>query len=622
MTRIATSGAELRWVGDLAYYPPDGYSTSPTKATIETSIVRSGTASYKCVSSGASECWMSFPLYGITTGLHYYARAWMYFTGYPASTVQILELQYLASANMGGARMTSTGRVHAINQAGTQIGSDSEILALNTWHLFECHGFGSATVNADQVELWVNGTLVGSTTTDNTSSATTLTVLEVGWMNAPGNTSVIYVDDVAVNQSNGTYERGFPPPSGRVLVLKPVRMITRGTWHSSKSSSTTEADIIDALDNTPAIGIADTTASALNNQIRSAGSTGTDAITVECQSYGRAGVPGNVFVDALSGSFLAVGNTTANTRRSERHYLAGTNAYTTVSLRKVGNPTDTFELAIQADSSSNPDGTDLGVMSIAGANLSTTAAWTVPIALDIPYTVGSPYHLVLRRSGAIDAANYYEVQTASTTYNDGGSNTYNGSAWGTLTTATHIAFRAYSAAGNAVLNNVYGLVLHGEAIATGTKTGTLSMTNPTVTTLSFSFGRDGGAAGTFPGNFWYSENTAITTNPTVASMAVAPRLTLTKTDTTTRVALCCGLYAVVEYTDPPAGWALYNKTADGTDWWAKYAPHGMVDYKTDETEVLCAAGDWLIVADAAGTPDRSTLTTITDATLRSAYTPI
>lgn len=629
MTRRLTAGAELKSVPatpTTGLFALDGCSLGTTAVVIETSVVRSGTASYKCVggTTATSYVWFGPPTSSPTTPT--YARAWIRITAYPTGTIRISGIGTFDA--IGGVaqtyatlRMTASGNLQLLNQPGTQIGSNSAALQLDTWHLIEHKIFNGGTGAVDTLELYLDGELVGSITTDSSVNANYIQFF-VGWIDAPGQAATMYIDDVAVNDGSGSYERAYPPRNGRVIKPLPGRVITNtGSWHTNKSLSATSADILDAIDNFPPIGKIDATADATNNQVRNASSTGTAELVIEFQSLGRAGIPGNILLDTLSAStYLALGSSSANQRRSERFYMAGTMGAPAAWIRTQGTPTDDGIVEVFADSGGNPTGSALATVQLPAASFSSGGGWVDFASLAYAVTTGTPYHAVLRRSGAIDAANYYEIRSATDTYADGGSNVYNGSAWGTIDTAVHLALRLYNALGHATINNIYASCCHAEAITTGTKTGALSMTQPVIAAATFNYGNDGGASASYPGASWIWATTALESNPAITSMTYAPRAKITKTDTTTRAALVCALFVGVEYTSPSSGLAAY--TSGGTTYWLKQAPHTMTMMKADESEVTARSGQWFRAPDPL--PDDgafSTLDVIEDSDRQANYVP-
>lgn len=115
--------------------------------------------------------------------------------------------------------------------------------------------------------------------------------------------------------------------------------------------------------------------------------------------------------------------------------------------------------------------------------------------------------------------------------------------------------QTYTAAGIGsadTINAVSLVMVEGEDIATGTKTGSWSGTNPTFGSTTFTFGGAGGAHGTtnVSTTLWVP-NTLFVAAPTV-TLGSSPTVDIVKTDTTTRKACVAFVGAYVEYT-PAAG---------------------------------------------------------------------
>ena len=104
----------------------------------------------------------------------------------------------------------------------------------------------------------------------------------------------------------------------------------------------------------------------------------------------------------------------------------------------------------------------------------------------------------------------------------------------------------YTSAGvTAPINAIVGWVCHAEEIATGTKTGAISLTaNPVVAGVTFNYGDDLGVIGDYPTGWrWKS---VLSESPSV-TLGSSPVLQITKTDATTRVAHACRMGLYVDY---------------------------------------------------------------------------
>lgn len=95
-------------------------------------------------------------------------------------------------------------------------------------------------------------------------------------------------------------------------------------------------------------------------------------------------------------------------------------------LKKEGSPTDNINVEIWSDNSSVP-GVKLSTITLSGSSLTGSFAWyTVYLGDFIPVTATN-YHIVLSRSGANDASNYYiwaaDISTSSPAHSSGYTNT-------------------------------------------------------------------------------------------------------------------------------------------------------------------------------------------------------
>lgn len=628
MTPKGRAGAELQTIPAVSGVNlPDGAGGGTTTPVLDATTKRSGQYAYKCAGTTTGTSTLTWLISPASADSRY--RLWCLVDALPTGTVRLWEWNASGGNPAGSARLKSSGKLALYNGAGVQIGADSaDAVTPNTWFCLHLRYLNVATANADTLELWLGFEGVPAVPVAQ-SSAQSITIganqTQAGWLDAPGTTANLWLDDYAHNDTTFGYANTFPEQEGHVLLCPPARPLSKGAWTTDKGT-TTDADFLAAID-APPQGVADATTNTTSHQLRSVSGSGTDAFEFEYQSLGRVGVPGHAFVDTATGTARALGDAAARTRQAQGYYLAGTHDYTEVYLRKAGSPTDDVILELQADSGGSPDGTALQTASVAGSSLTGSfAAIRFPHPAQ-PLTVGSKYKLVLRRSGAPDAANYYEVELAGGNgYYDGATQAHNGTTWGAEDPTTAWRFRAYHSIGDATINTLYAVVIHGEGVSTGTKTGQLALTYPTGLTAVVigAFGSDAGAAGTYPTN--WTALTNYNAGVPIASMATMPRAKVTKTDTGTRAALVCFLGVVVDYSDPVAGWKAFTKNADSTVWWAKRAPTSLTAYYDNagiETAVSCQAGDWLITSDpmpAEGVA-LTNLTTTTDADLKASYTP-
>lgn len=99
---------------------------------------------------------------------------------------------------------------------------------------------------------------------------------------------------------------------------------------------------------------------------------------------------------------------------------------------KTGTPADNYIVELMTDSSDTPSGTTLATSTYAGASVNDACTHaTTTLASPIKLTKGSKYWMVVRRSGSLDAVNYFGIAgvQGGNTYANGINYNYAGS-WG------------------------------------------------------------------------------------------------------------------------------------------------------------------------------------------------
>ena len=131
----------------------------------------------------------------------------------------------------------------------------------------------------------------------------------------------------------------------------------------------------------------------------------------------------------------ALGDAAARTRIAQPIEVVADTSITDVLIyiEKNGSPTDDLILTLEEDSSGAPSGNPIDTARLfTGSTLFSTYGWRNFQFQNFPeLTAGTTYYLVLKRSGANDAANYYKLRTdtSSPDYDHGGLQLYNAS-WG------------------------------------------------------------------------------------------------------------------------------------------------------------------------------------------------
>lgn len=159
---------------------------------------------------------------------------------------------------------------------------------------------------------------------------------------------------------------------------------------------------------------------------RTYGTQGNDELVETTLSYDDGNIDSN----------LALGDNAARERRAQGFTPTAAGNATRLSfwVRKIAAPVDFLRVTIEDDDGAGEPNGNV----IAGGSLFPGAVLEVGVYLRIDITVassprlknGTLYHLVIDRTGAIDAVNYYQVGADSLAgYADGIANVYNGAAW-------------------------------------------------------------------------------------------------------------------------------------------------------------------------------------------------
>lgn len=138
------------------------------------------------------------------------------------------------------------------------------------------------------------------------------------------------------------------------------------------------------------------------------------------------------------GTPIKLGDVAANTRQSQQVIVTKHGGLKKIKLRvrKVGAPTGNFEIQIFADSGSNtPSTTDISnKTTLAAASITTdfveyTFTMVEKVDGNLHLNPPSSYHIVLTRSTAVDASNYFEIDAVPIGNYVGTPNTYDGASW-------------------------------------------------------------------------------------------------------------------------------------------------------------------------------------------------
>jgi hypothetical protein len=210
MARLVTSGGEVRDHPTADINGPDGITAGATATTTDTTNQRSGLACLACAGTAANTSFRQWSFTAPALGAQVYGRVYFRVGALPASLQKVAALTTAAGGALISARLNTTGTLELWNDVGAaQIGVDSTtVVTADVWYCVQLRLLIN-TGAVDQAELLVADDQPG--TPWESLSGTALTIsdthagrFQAGWVTAPGATSTMLIDDVAVNDSTGT----------------------------------------------------------------------------------------------------------------------------------------------------------------------------------------------------------------------------------------------------------------------------------------------------------------------------------------------------------------------------------------------------------------------------------
>lgn len=209
MARLLQSGAEMQ----SATSGVEIQSVSGSGLTIDTTTKRSGAASFKFTSSASESRYGEWTW----TAAVVYARMYVRFSAFPTDATGAI-LQLINGANVCGCiAIKTTGKLALYdgNIAGTQRGSDSSTLSLNTWYCIELTANNGA---GTELDARLDGTSFASGAMTYAGNAAGIYFGFVDWQAS----AVMYVDDIIVNSSSGSYNNSWVGTGEKLVLALPA----------------------------------------------------------------------------------------------------------------------------------------------------------------------------------------------------------------------------------------------------------------------------------------------------------------------------------------------------------------------------------------------------------------
>ena len=292
MSRIMTVGYETTpVVGDETaaaptFEGPTSVGGAGATSAKSTSVKRSGVSS-RAFDSGSSNfhAYSRLAWNGVL-GRGIYVRAYFLVPALPASTTYIGRTATL-TGNFNLIRLTSAGKIVLTDPDGTQIGSESDAtIATDTWYRLELYSLAAAGAT-DACELRLDGVTVASASGQDFQDGAGIDRFDTGWLDPPGASTLIYFDDLAVNDDQGGTQNSWPGP-GSVVYLDAISDNARGADWTAGAGATT--NLWDAVNGDPPAGVA--TGSATNtSQIKNTNTADTtQSYDANMETYETAGL--------------------------------------------------------------------------------------------------------------------------------------------------------------------------------------------------------------------------------------------------------------------------------------------------------------------------------------------
>jgi hypothetical protein len=210
-------------------------------------------------------------------------------------------------------------------EVGTvQQGGFSASINDGAWHRVELMCTTGAVNVTTAGELRLDGVSVSTWS----GSAGANPNFNVGLNVNPGANAVLYVDDLALNDSTGTAQNSWCG-EGRIVLLKPVADNARGVNWTAGGGATT--NLWDAVNNTPPVGT--TSPGSNTSQVRNVVSDTTGNYDAQLQSYTAAGIPGGQLVTVVHPMWNLSGTATGTGVRLMSNPVGG--AESTVAVNQT-----------------------------------------------------------------------------------------------------------------------------------------------------------------------------------------------------------------------------------------------------------------------------------------------
>lgn len=219
MARLYQSGFELNsTTASVEYLGNNG-----TQSIVTTTLLSGSYASLHNPSGATSNRLYTFAATAQTA--LYYVREYIYITTAPSSQVDILKFVNSSAQNKISIRLNTNRTLQAYNEEDSAtIGSASSALSLNRWYRLELK-VDTTTLSATTVDALLDGSSFVSSTAN---LAAGINRIVIG-SNVVTTTYSIFLDDIAINDSSGSFQNSWPG-QGKIIHLRPNAAGDNTAW--------------------------------------------------------------------------------------------------------------------------------------------------------------------------------------------------------------------------------------------------------------------------------------------------------------------------------------------------------------------------------------------------------
>lgn len=233
MARLFTSGFELNSI--LAGTEMSGTSNSPG---LSTTTVRSGTYALRIFGMSSGSPKGMGPIFASAAGDGpYFFRAYFRFATLPSAENAIVLLNDATNFTTPVAYITidNGGALRLYDEDGV-IGSPSSALSTGTWYRIEMKLDRTPASGSEEIAARIDGVDFASSTSRSLSTGVNVFWVGGNLLSEAQTTGEWFIDDIAVNDSNGSFENSYPG-DGSVVYLRPNGAGDNTQWTRGGSDS-------------------------------------------------------------------------------------------------------------------------------------------------------------------------------------------------------------------------------------------------------------------------------------------------------------------------------------------------------------------------------------------------